>query len=74
MEAYVSSKGQIVIPAELRRKFRIETGTRLEITDDGERIILKPISPEYVRLLKGSLKGGGALESLKQDRLNEKDL
>jgi AbrB family looped-hinge helix DNA binding protein len=74
MEAYVSSKGQIVIPAELRRKFRIETGTRLEITDDGERIILKPISPEYVRLLKGSLKGGGALESLKQDRLKEKDL
>jgi AbrB family looped-hinge helix DNA binding protein len=74
MEAYVTSKGQIVIPAELRRKFRIETGTRLEITDDGERIILRPISPEYVRSLKGSLKGGGALKSLVEDRLKEKDL
>ncbi|HEX6304805.1 MAG TPA: AbrB/MazE/SpoVT family DNA-binding domain-containing protein [Anaerolineales bacterium] len=71
METYVSSKGQIVIPADMRRKYGIKSGTRIEIYDDGERIILRPVTPEYIRSLRGSLKGGGALKILKEERRKE---
>jgi len=43
----VTRKGQIVIPAHLRKKMGITAGTRLTVTDDGLRIFLqiaKPIS------------------------------
>jgi len=68
MQPHATVKDQITIPAELRRKYGIQAGTRLEITDDGERIVLRPITPAYVRSLRGSLKGGGALKALEQDR------
>lgn len=71
METYVSSKGQIVIPADMRRKYGIKSGTRIQIYDDGERIILRPVTPEYIRSLRGSLKGGGALKILKEERRKE---
>jgi AbrB family looped-hinge helix DNA binding protein len=34
-EVIVTRKGQTTIPAELRAKYRIEEGTRLEVTDLG---------------------------------------
>ena len=34
MESYATAKGQIVIPASLRRKFGIKEGTRIEIEAD----------------------------------------
>jgi AbrB family looped-hinge helix DNA binding protein len=72
METYATTKGQVVIPAELRRKYGITAGTRFQVSDDGERIILKPITPEFVRSLRGSLKGGGALKILEQERQKDR--
>ncbi len=34
MEAIATSKGQIIIPAKLRRKYGIEEGTRIEFIED----------------------------------------
>ena len=48
MHARINSKGQVVIPVELWRKYGITTGTKFVITDDGERIILMPITPGYL--------------------------
>jgi AbrB family looped-hinge helix DNA binding protein len=59
METYVSAKGQIVIPAELRRKYGIKSGTRIVIIDNGDSITLKPITEQYIRSLRGSLRGKG---------------
>ena len=36
-------KGQVLIPASLRRKYQIERGTRLRIYDRRNRIILEPV-------------------------------
>lgn len=36
--ATVSSKGQVVIPAELRKRFGIEPGSELEFVEDGSAI------------------------------------
>ena len=41
MERPVDELGRIVIPKEIRRSFGLETGTRLAISVDGNRIILE---------------------------------
>ncbi len=39
----VSSKGQVVLPKEIRDSMKIEPGTKLMVISDGVSIILKPI-------------------------------
>lgn len=73
MEAYITVKGQIVIPAELRRKYRITPNTRIAILDNGNEIILRPITREYLKSLRGSLKGSNALEVLLEERRKDKE-
>jgi AbrB family looped-hinge helix DNA binding protein len=68
METYVSAKGQIVIPAELRRKYGIKSGTRIVITDNGDSITLKPVTEQYLKSLQGSLRGKGVLKALVEER------
>jgi len=55
-------KGQITLPTELRSKYKIETGTLLEVQERPERVLLKPVTPlqlgsvvgteEYKKLIK----------------------
>ncbi len=54
--ASFTTKGQIVIPARLRRQFHIENGTKaiVQATEDG--ILLKPITSVSIRRLRGMLK------------------
>ena len=39
----VSSKGQIVLPKQIRDRLNIVTGTKMFVLSDNENIILKPI-------------------------------
>jgi AbrB family looped-hinge helix DNA binding protein len=57
----VSSKGQIVIPAVLREKLGIKTGTRMAIRSEENQLILQPINDEFIRSLVGRYKGKGSL-------------
>ena len=41
-EIVVKKKGQTTIPVRIRRKFKIEEGTRLEVVETNEGILLKP--------------------------------
>ncbi len=41
-EVVVTRKGQTTIPVNLRKKYKIEEGTRLEVIDTNEGILLKP--------------------------------
>ncbi len=59
MSATFTSKGQLVIPAELRRKHKIEAGTKVKILEDQlGRIVLQPITDEYIRRVRGILAYG----------------
>jgi AbrB family looped-hinge helix DNA binding protein len=73
METYTTVKGQIVIPAALRRKYGIKNGTKIIVTDNGDSIGLKPVTEEYLRNLQGSLKGKGALKVFVDERAKEKE-
>ncbi len=52
----VTSKGQLVVPARLRRKYGIKPGTRVRFLERGDEIVFQPVTPEYVRSLCGTLK------------------
>jgi AbrB family looped-hinge helix DNA binding protein len=73
METYATTKGQIVIPSALRRKYGIKVGTKILIEDDGEHIILKPVTEQYLKKLQGVLKGKGALKTLLEERARDKE-
>ena len=61
MNGTVSQKGWVVIPAELRKKYGIKPGTRLQFVDYGGAIELLPIPDNPVEAAAGILKGGKSL-------------
>ena len=76
METTATSKGQIVIPSSVRKKFGIKEGTRIQInvSDDEKEIVLTPITREYVHSLRGKFKGKGLLKALMADKKKEREL
>lgn len=65
----VSTKGQFVIPSEIRASLGIEPGTRIAVTQDGSRIVLEPVSEELVDMTRGLFSGKSSLsEELKRER------
>jgi AbrB family looped-hinge helix DNA binding protein len=71
----VTSKGQLVIPSRLRKKLGIHKGTRVSVTSEGTRLILQPITPEYIHSLRGMLsKDSRALEILYEERKRDREL
>jgi AbrB family looped-hinge helix DNA binding protein len=57
----VSTKGQIVIPAGLREELGIKAGTRLVIQRENNHLVLQPITEEFIRSVRGCLKGETSL-------------
>ncbi len=75
METVTTSKGQVVIPAKIRRKLGIKEGTYIQIDLDeaNKRIILTPVTREYIDSLRGKYKGKGLMKALKAEKELEKD-
>jgi AbrB family looped-hinge helix DNA binding protein len=74
----VSSKGQLVIPAEIREKFGIEAGTRVKFIEEGPRLVLVPetLAAKFKMIegLRGMTAGGPSMtDSLLEDRRLERE-
>ena len=73
-EVVVTRKGQTTIPVQFRRKFKIEEGTRLEVIETEEGILLKPKKSTV------DLAGSGAKHATSKemkrllDKLREEDV
>ena len=52
----VTSKGQIVIPSQIRKRLNIKSGTKLYMEDTGFEIIMKPVTAGYLDAVAGVLK------------------
>ena len=76
METYTTVKGQVVIPAPVRRKLAIKEGTRIqiEVNEETRQIILTPITREYIHSLRGKFKGKGLLKALMAEKQREREL
>ncbi len=53
---WFTTKGQVVIPAWLRRQFHIEDGTKAVVQATPEGILLKPVTSVTIQRLRGILK------------------
>ncbi|MBA4371137.1 MAG: AbrB family transcriptional regulator [Coriobacteriaceae bacterium] len=71
----VSSKGQIVLPAEVRKKHGIETGDRFAVVDLAGTIYLVPASRDPVADARGMLGDieGFSTEALLAERRRDAD-
>ncbi len=59
MTAYrtlISSRGQVVIPAELRQQLGLEKGTRATWSEDRGRLVLTPMTEKRLDEIMGFLK------------------
>ncbi len=58
----ISAKGQVVIPAELRRKIGLEPGDRVLVALAGEkRLTIEPVPDDPIEATCGMLRGGPSL-------------
>jgi AbrB family looped-hinge helix DNA binding protein len=71
----VTTKGQLVIPSKLRRKYAIRKGTQVAFVEEENRLVLQPLTPDFIRSLRGSLKGEpSALKILQEERKRDREL
>jgi AbrB family looped-hinge helix DNA binding protein len=73
MTLTISNKGWVVIPAELRKKYRLEPGTKVVIVDYGGVLSIIPALREPVKQGRGLLKDMPSLKSdLRKERAKER--
>ncbi len=71
----VTTKGQLVIPSKLRRKYAIRKGTQVAFLEEENRLVLQPLTPDFIRSLRGSLKGEpSAMKILQEERKRDREL
>ncbi len=68
MKTTVTSRGQTIVPAKIRKHHKIHPQTQLEWIDDGQTIRVVPIPPDPIKAAKGSSKG------LRQKLLKEREI
>ena len=76
METIATSKGQVVIPSKLRRRLGIREGTyiQIDVDDVNKRLILTPVTREYIHSLRGKYKGKGLMKAFMAEKNREKEL
>ncbi len=57
----VSAKGWVVIPAELRRKYKLRPGSQVQVVDYGGVLALIPLLENPIQQVAGMLKGPSSL-------------
>ncbi len=57
----MSAKGQVIIPAHLRKNMKLRPGTKFSVQRDGFCLVLRPITDEFIDSLCGSTSGAGDL-------------
>jgi AbrB family looped-hinge helix DNA binding protein len=73
--AIVKAKGQVVIPAKLRRKFGIKKGTQVCVYERNGEIAIKPITDDYIRNMAGMAgTRGKLLKALMSGKAKELEL
>lgn len=70
--AYVTSKGQLVVPSRIRRLFGIKPGTRVNFVEENGRIIFQPVTREYIRSFRGMFKQKPGEKSVVREHLEER--
>lgn len=69
--AKISSKGQLVIPKKIRKKFNIKPGTFFQIRIQKDNIVLTPMKKGPLDNLYGKFAGENILAELEREHADE---
>ena len=69
----ISSKGQVVIPAELREQFGLKKGTPATWSEERGRLVLTPITERRLKEIRGFLKPEPGTGSMFEDLFAERE-
>jgi bifunctional DNA-binding transcriptional regulator/antitoxin component of YhaV-PrlF toxin-antitoxin module len=72
MKSTISARGQVSIPAMLRKKYGIETETQVEWIDEGNAIKIVPLPKDPIKAFRGKGKNRYPSASLLEDRKKER--
>jgi AbrB family looped-hinge helix DNA binding protein len=76
MTAYrtvISSRGQVVIPAELRQQLGLEKGTRATWSEERGRLVLTPMTEKRLDEIMGFLKPAPGEPSMFEEIFAERE-
>jgi AbrB family looped-hinge helix DNA binding protein len=71
LSSVISAKGQIVIPANLRKRYGLNEGTTVVFQEDRGRLVLEPSNHAAIYALQGSLAGLPLEKHLAEERQAE---
>lgn len=73
-ESTMTSKGQIVVPARLRRRYGLKPGTKVYFIERDNEILFQPLTKETIRSVHGLLKSDTSVtKELLQERARDRD-
>lgn len=71
----VTSKGLVVIPARIRRKFGIKKETKIAFIEKNGMLLIQPLNKRYFESLSGILgTDGKVLKSLMEEKKWEREV
>jgi len=71
MIAKVSSKGQVVVPKEIRKQMKIKAGTLFEFRQIDKKRLEITVIHDLIKELEGIYKGSGMLKELEREHKEE---
>ena len=73
--AVITSKGQVVIPVKIRRRYGMKNGSKVAFIEQGDKVMIQPLDKDYFNKLAGILdEKGKMLKSLMEDKKKEREL
>lgn len=73
-ESTMTSKGQIVVPAKLRRRYGLKPGTKVYFIERDSEILFQPVTKEYLKSVHGMLTSTSSVtEELLKERARDKE-
>jgi len=72
MKSVITKKGQVVVPVALRKKYNIETGTKMQWIDTGTIIKVVPIPRDPIEALRGCSEGEELTKTILKNRKEDK--
>ncbi len=68
-----TSNGRITIPRAVGQKLGIKQGTRIQVFEENGKIVLQPITREYIHRLRGKYKDRGLIKALIGEKKRERE-
>jgi len=73
MTTTITTRGQTVVPAAIRKAYQLGPASKLEWIEDGECIRVVPLGTDPIAEARGLLKGSGLGEALLKSRREDRD-